>query len=322
MGLMDNKISVIIPTLNRPDSLKYTIESYMSGTVIPHQFIIIDQSDDEQIRIANQQNLDEFTSKTSIEYIYQREKSNTLSRNRGIAKAKHDLLVFSDDDIEVESDTVENVLDIMNDETISMIGGLDSYAGKGKTNPLLSYIFAKKSYRKRNIGHVTRSVLGRFPEGSISDLVDTEWAMGFFFVVRKSLADKWDVRFDEKLSSYAYSEDLDFSHRYWHMSVDENLKCVMSNKVSVKHLASLEYRIPNARSTMMYVINREYFFYKHNALWNEYSRFLLSWSYVGDIIFRLIKKQNVALLCHAIKISKIHRNELKKLQLKAEWYDE
>lgn len=319
---MENKISVIIPTCNRPESLRNTIESYMRGTVVPEQFIIVDQSDDNHVRLLNQKQLSEYNSTTKIEYVYLPEKSITLSRNRGFAEAKYDLLIFSDDDIEVEADTVSNVLEIMRDDKISMIGGQDSLASKGNTLSVLSYMFGKKSFVKRGIGHVTKAVLGRFPEGDISGLVDSEWAMGFFFVVRKSLIDRWNNYFDEKLSSYAYAEDLDFSHRYWHMSINERFRCVMSDRVSVKHFATLEYRIPDARSTMMYVINREYFFYKHNARWREYSRFLLSWSYVGDIIFRLFKRQNVKQLCHAMKIARRHRSELKQLQLKAEWYDE
>ena len=37
-------ISVLIPTMNRPEALKRTIQSFLNGTAIPSQIIVVDQS--------------------------------------------------------------------------------------------------------------------------------------------------------------------------------------------------------------------------------------------------------------------------------------
>ena len=46
-------ITVGIPTLNRPNSLKNTLESYFSYDCIPQQIIVVDQSADDKIQEEN-----------------------------------------------------------------------------------------------------------------------------------------------------------------------------------------------------------------------------------------------------------------------------
>lgn len=117
------------------------------------------------------------------------------------------------------------------------------------TSPTL---FGMASFRKRSMGHMARACYGVFPS-SIGDMTSTEWAMGFFFVVRKSLMEKWHLRFDENLKSYAYAEDLDFTYGYYLKANAEKLRCIMSRKLVVRHNASREYRIPLRKHTFMLV---------------------------------------------------------------------
>ena len=37
-------ITIVIPTYNRPGVLKATVESYLSGRVLPRQIVIVDQT--------------------------------------------------------------------------------------------------------------------------------------------------------------------------------------------------------------------------------------------------------------------------------------
>lgn len=76
----------------------------------------------------------------------------------------------------------------------------------------------------RKDGYVIKSNMrGRYAPGIESD-VKTEWAMGYFFCVRKSVIACMDHYFDEHLIRYAYAEDLDFSYRY----------CLEAKKKSLK----------------------------------------------------------------------------------------
>lgn len=270
--------------MNRPNSLKRTIDKMLASSTCPSEIIVVDQTQEKE----KQKEIEKFVKETKVEgmrccYFYQQEPSSTKARNYGIRKATKKILVFSDDDVDVERHTFENLETIFSDKKIALVAGLDSNMIKSRGNPL-GYFFGTKSWRKRKIGHVTLSMLGRFPV-VMQDIVETEWAMGYFFAVRRELVNQWNLQFDENLTSYAYAEDLDFSYSYYKQAKKNGLKCVISSKIVVNHLGSLEYRIPSAKAIYVYVINREYLSYKHNK--NRLSRLATRWTnfwmYIGNL---------------------------------------
>jgi glycosyltransferase involved in cell wall biosynthesis len=314
---MNNKISVVIPTMNRLESLQETIESYVGGVVIPDQIIIVDQTEDAKLRLKIGEMIKTFTDKVKIEYKYQNSASSTKARNVGLKMCKNDIIIFSDDDITVFKNTLRDIQHIMNNQKISLIAGINTNYQISKSK--IGYLFGKKSFFKRNIGHVTKAMLGRFPEQRIDGQVKTEWAMGFFFVVRKSLIVKWSNYWDEKLVSYAYAEDLDFSYSYFKHSAEEGFFCILDERVIVDHRVSREWRVPNKKSTRMYVINRTYLSYKHRM--GVFSRIMIWWCDLGDFIFRLLHKSNAKDLFMAELVCSKHRKEIAAGILKPEWYE-
>ena len=258
--MKNHSIGVLIPTMNRPQSLRRTLKSYFIGRRIPDEVIVVDQSQEEDDRREIKEIVEEFASLSKIVYYFQNIPSLTKARNKALSLCQSEILVFSDDDVDVGNDTLTNIEYIMQDSKISMIAGYDELSKVSDSK--MGYFLGTKCYRKRHIGYVSDSMLGRFPD-KLTEQVPTEWAMGFFFVVRKSFLNAWNIFWDEKLTGYAYAEDLDFSYTYYKHSVAEGLRCIMSNMVIVKHLASKEYRIPSRQSIFMYVINRAYLLYKH-----------------------------------------------------------
>lgn len=299
-------ISVVIPTMERPIALERTIRNMLKSSVVPKQIIVIDQSLRQENRKANIELKKIFPSEIEFIYEYQTVPSLTSARNRGLALATEEIVVYSDDDIDVDMVTFENILIEMQDQTIAMIAGLDHEMFV--SNNFLGYIWGTKSFRKRNRGYVMPSMVGRFPE-KISARTETEWAMGFFFVVRKNLVYSWNIKWDEKLTSYAYAEDLDFSYSYYKAAKKENLCCIITPNVIVTHLASKEYRVPTKKSTYMYVVNREYLSYKHYK--SCFSRLSTRWNNYGMILFRFIKHQNWMELVKAQITCDRIRNDLK-----------
>ncbi len=304
-------LSVIIPTMNRLNSLKATINSINSCKKIPSEIIIIDQSKSFQ---KNKVKLINEVSENNIVYLSQREPSLTKARNLGINTAKNEIIVFSDDDIEVENCTLFNIYSIFSKQNdISLIGGLDSLSSltpKSHFESFCGYLFLKKNFFKKNMGHVTQSIFGRFPQKIVSEM-ETEWAMGFFFALRKSLAQNWKIKFDENLISYAYPEDLDFTHRYYLKSKQESFRMIFTPKVRVKHLCSSEYRIPSFKATLMFVIHRRYLSYK---IYNTFfSNLAVTWSNLGEF-FRRVSKKHFSEALDILKAEVIYlknRNELK-----------
>jgi hypothetical protein len=152
-------------------------------------------------------------------------------------------------------------------------------------------------------------MLGRFPN-KIGEFTDTMWAMGFFFVIRKSLTEKWKLKWDEKLAGYAYAEDLDFSYSYYKKAKTENLKCIMSDKVHVKHLASQEYRTPSRKSTFMYVLNRAYLSYKHEMGWK--SDLAMKWCNLWRYVDKVVRRESAQDMKDAMDYLKVYKKEIRK----------
>ena len=305
--------------MNRYDTLKETLDSYARAAVVPDQLIVVDQTVDVDLRRQIEELVWSYSGRfKEVSYSFLDHPSLTCARNRGYRLANNEIIVCSDDDVTVEPDTIKNIEEIMLDERIAMIAGINSR--DGYSNSKLGYLFGKKSYRHRNIGHVTKAMLGRFPEKPVEGMVDTQWAMGFFFVVRKSNIDKWNLYWDEKLTSYAYAEDLDFSYNYYRQSVKEGLRCILSESVRVEHRVSMEYRTPSTKTTRMYIINREYLSYKHSM--GMGSLLLTRWCNFGDFMVRLLKKEKPSDIVKAQVICDKHRKEIKKGIIKPEWYEE
>lgn len=309
-------ISVIIPTMNRPDSLKQTLDCIVMSVKKPSEIIVVDQSINPEIADLNRKYAEECDAEVNVKYLYQSVPSLTKARNYGIQQATNDIIVCSDDDVDVKRRTFEIIEEVMTDDNIAMIAGLDINT-KLSNKSKIGYFIGTKSYRKRNIGHVTPSVFGRFPI-AVSGITDTEWAMGFFFVIRRSLQVKWNVWWDEQLVSYAYAEDLDFSYNYYKHAKTENLRCIYHPEIIVTHQATKEYRVPSRKSSLMYIINREYLSYKH---FPAYSRLATRWTNFWRIIAAIKHPQHMKNLLEGQILADLNRKEIRKGKLPQNIFD-
>ena len=286
-------VSVIIPTMDRPATLERTLQTFVNASCYPDQIIVVDQSQ----TVDRKEKVYEIALKYGAEYHYRAIPSSTAARNEGLEYAKHEVVIFSDDDIDVYSETISNVNKIMSGSSVALIAGLDD--NSKRSTSVIGYFTGSKNLFKRKKGYITKSILGRYP-AIVKGNTDTEWAMGYFFAVKKSLLTRWEISWDERLISYAYAEDLDFSMRYCKQARKEGLKCVLSDQVRVKHMVSQEYRVPTKKSTYMYVIHRRYI-----AAKNKYgSHAAISWWDYICIAQRIIKHQNYADYLSAMRTAK------------------
>lgn len=311
-------ISVVIPTMNRAKDLEETLESYMTAQGIPMQIVIVDQSEKKEVQDRNRVVLQKYKDIIECLYLYQKEPSLTRARNKGFEQCKYDLICCSDDDITVKEDTLIQAYKLMKQPENVMLAGLDENAELSDSP--LGYLFGRKNYRKRKYGHVTKSMFGRFPNEKLTKPVKTEWAMGYFFFVKKSCALEWNLKWDEKLHSYAYAEDLDYTYSYYKYAVKEQKKCIMHPEVSVFHRTSEKGRIPSRKSTMMLVLNREYLSYKHSM--GIISRLATRWANLGEVFLRIVHKSDWRTVVHAQWICDKNRASIRKGVLLHEWYEE
>lgn len=300
-----SKVSIIIPTLNRASSLARTLGFISKSSILPDEVIIIDQSPidtAEKIKeLCDSQTL-------KIKYIHVTEPSSSKSRNIGLELCKNDIAIFMDDDVDIGIDTIRNILILFRDNSISMVGGIDSGSPPKKLS-LPSLIFFRSSFFKRYKGHVSMAGYGVFPQNPQGE-TPTEWAMGFFFSIRKSLAQKWGLKFDENLKYYAYAEDLDFTYRYFLKSREENLKCIMSTAATVLHNVSREYRLPSRQRTFIEICHRRYLMARHGN--TVLRQLIMLWSDIGAALMRAKRGEPTSDVFKAIAFAIKYRRDIKK----------
>jgi len=99
------KISVVIPTFNRPSTIGKAVKNILENTVQPDELIIVDQSQDkltfEALRV--------FIETGSVTYIKEAFPSLSKAKNIGWRKATGDVIAFTDDDATVGLDWIENI---------------------------------------------------------------------------------------------------------------------------------------------------------------------------------------------------------------------
>lgn len=297
------RLSVIIPTYNRIDSLRQTFSYIEESSTLPYELIVVDQSDPDFSEQIEQ--LCEETSKVlNVVYQHLQQPSLTAARNVGIKMSKGDILVFMDDDVDVRHDTFDNVIDLFGDEDIVLVGGLDKTAVYH--NSKIGSVFCKSKRSKRNVGHMASGVYGRFPL-LCGESTPTEWVMGFFFAVKRDFVLEHNCRFDEHLRYYAYAEDLDFSYGVYLHADKCGKKCIFSNLLIVNHNVSTEYRTPTRKATFMNYLHRYYICKKYKL-----STIKFWWSNIGDFLFRLLKKESLSDYFRAISFLICNRKDVSK----------
>src|SRR5213593_829939 len=87
--------SLIICSRNRPKLLLDMVDSVLKGEEVPTELIIVDQSDAPHPSLATLKH----DRACEIRYLPTHSVGLSRARNVGIAAARHDILVFTDDDL-------------------------------------------------------------------------------------------------------------------------------------------------------------------------------------------------------------------------------
>jgi GT2 family glycosyltransferase len=300
------RVSVVIPTRNRPRTLSRTLQSYLSCDLLPDEIVVVDQSDPP----ASKMHLAALVNLQGVPLIvhHQEEPSLTRARNAGAQLATGDVIVFSDDDVRVGRDTIRRVAQLFSSSRVALVAAPDASPRPGRSN-VLGVLFCRKPLRQTQGIVMKGSVLGRYPH-SLSRMVPTEYAMGFFFAVRKELLARWAICWDERLTPYAYNEDLDFSYSYCRKAKEAGYESWLVPDIHVEHLASKEHRIPSSAYTAMYVSHRYYLSYKHFGA--AYYRWVLVWSDVGEVLRRALVGEDYGAVLHAHRLCWRHLADLRR----------
>lgn len=271
------KISVIIPTMNRPESLKRTLDSLMRQTRLPDEIVVVDQSTNNQSKIAvSETKLGHVEKPVSFKYVVQEEKSLVRARNRGLEAAEGDILSFLDDDVELFGDYLEKVgRRFEEDPALAGLSGNVLIAAvpvgfKWRLRKSLMRIFCLSGFD----GRLTVSGFG-YPiyEREIDRPLEVELLVGCNMHYRRALIG--DERFDEWFTGYGFREDVDFSYR-----ISRRGRLLMVPEARLYHLYSPGNRLDVCALKKMEIVNYYYLFRKFKN-GGFFSSLLFGYSLVG-----------------------------------------
>jgi glycosyltransferase involved in cell wall biosynthesis len=195
------RFSVVIPTLGRPGPLDETLRSVLACEPPPDEVIVVDADPGGPAGVV----ADSYGERVRV---LAGEPGMTLQRNRGVDEASGDVVVFLDDDVEVDRSLFAGLAETYRDPSIVGATG---------------YIVEPDLRRVGRPGTRVRRLLLGAREGTFTSAgyprylsrldreADLEFMQGCFMTARRHLAAR--VRFDENLAGYALAEDEDFAYR-------------------------------------------------------------------------------------------------------------
>jgi GT2 family glycosyltransferase len=182
-------VTVILPTYNRNAVLRKTIECLLKQDPAAKEILVIDQTrnhDDETKAF-----LESMQSNQGVRYIFQSEPNAQRARNLGIAESTGEVLLFVDDDVEMDSSLIEAHWRNYSDPEIGAVCGFYLEPGEHPMDelpdsclkPLTGWIQTPHAYTKRFDsyllstcnGSVRRDIavrLGGFDENFTHTLLD------------------------------------------------------------------------------------------------------------------------------------------------------
>jgi len=251
------KTSIIICTKDRKDDLFKAIRSIEAQTRIPDELIIVDASISQDFRSE----LLETFNRINIKYLHA-SPGLTKQRNLGIRASSGDIIVFFDDDVILHTEYLFYIEKVFAEDLENKIGGamgkiinINKNSLRFKLNQLYSKIFFLTS---EGNGKLKSSGLPTHPFTLHSkNPIEVEVLSGAQMAYRREIF-KYEM-FDEKLSTYSYLEDVDFSYRIF----KRGYKLIYQPKALIEHMVSLVSRLPKKEKKKMLIINHFYLFKKN-----------------------------------------------------------
>ena len=319
---MRPRVSVIIPTYNRPEDLRTTLESVVCQSNRPVEVIVVDDSSDSR----TQELLCRMTGMFAAQFVelkYLRGgnvRSLPCARNIGVEASGGDIVVFLDDDVTLEPNYIEEVLNAYSLHPSAK--GVQGYwagrielSGRAKLIDQYGKFFSLFHFVRKEC-KVLPSFEGTYPL-NLEEAIPCDWLSGcdqsyVRFVFAR-------LKFDERLRSYAPGgEDIDFSMR---VNREYPGSLFITPRARLTHRSSAVSRTPSRNLIFMRSVYKKYFFYK-NIEPSLRNKIVFLWSSIGiTVMFMLIALVHVKLSRDAIRGIVLpldaeifcfeHRNEIK-----------
>lgn len=200
------KLSVIIPTYNRADVLEVCLAKLLKQKGIDFEVIVVDDgsTDNTEDVVKGFINTEGAQSIAHLQYVKQPKSHQGTARNRGVKKAKGDIIIFIGDDIFVQPDFLKKHHDrhTENPDQNVVVLGFTTWDTQLKINDYM--IFLEDSGWQ--FGY--KFLLPKW--------INKRAPYKFFYTSNISLKKKFfnKEKFDEQFKVYGW-EDIELGYRLW-----------------------------------------------------------------------------------------------------------
>lgn len=261
------KVSVIVPTRNRPEILKRCLDNIVQSrsSYAYDELVLVDNSDDEAKIKLNRQ----IAQELGVLYYVEARPGLSFARNAGIKASTGDVIVFADDDFVVNRDWIHNLVpNYADDKVMCCTGRMLPYRRDEASSVFNRTMGYDRGDRKRIFSAAdisllkllkTVTLIGRMRLG---DKTPVPWAVGAGFCsFRKCVFAKLGY-FDEDLrvGTVSAGEDMDMFYRI----LKANYKIVYEPKAVINH---------DDPQTMEGVLNKSHTYGLHRqAVFSKYRK--------------------------------------------------
>jgi len=276
-GLPRPRVSVIIPTMNRPVELLDCVRTLACQTWMPDELIIVDNAelDDAPIR--------RIAVEAGMRYVFLRiaRPGIARSRNLGIDHSSGEIIMFLDDDCLLHSEYVEEVMDVFVEDAAHEVGGASGmerlirpWSLSHRVWDALAIFFCQAGTRRQE-GRMLSS-------GFMTEMLhfekrtNVEYLHGCFTTWRRAVFD--EDRFDEFFDGYGTGEDKEFSYR-----VGRKHRLVINPRGKIHHLATSSGRANFIDRGFQGPYNNNYIFKKLMPQ-TVVARLMFAWAVIGMMV--------------------------------------
>lgn len=246
------KLSVVIPTKNRPNDLLIAIKSVINQKKLPDQIVIIDQSESKESFNNITKNV-LFPKSMKLDYIHDSSISGLVSaKSNSLKYARHEIITFLEDDIKLDFNYIKEISNVFKNNFVMGCSGIITNANTSSN----SYLFFHK-LTHFGIFKDMRPRIYKNLKFQNKKLVRSNVISGGLSSWRADVFKK--ISFDSE-NKFHMIEDFEFSYRF--------------NKIYPRSLyitsdAKLEhYFSPNNRDSNIRIVGRKIFefivFFKKN----------------------------------------------------------
>jgi GT2 family glycosyltransferase len=201
-----DKLTVIIPTRDRPEDLRFALISLFEQTRLPDQLVLVDQSKDNSSQITLE-SVTPLNNVVDIIYLYDQKISGLVeAKKKGVFVSTGELICFIEDDVELESDYLKEIerAFLTNPQIIGCCGVVTNPPKRSKIYSIFFNIFHAGIFKD-----IRASYHGEIKNWN-NYLIPSDKLSGGISAWRRNVFN--NVPFDD-INGFHMFEDIDFSTR-------------------------------------------------------------------------------------------------------------